>query len=195
MTEESNTTRTIKETIEDALGIAREFGDGVSTNCAACGDEATRAVYGLPYCERHGKECEPGAVKSLWEDAQSAGERLEAFLEDLIPLWSNQLADKLYSDAVRETQRRAAVDSDAAYEAEASVGISTRGLGKPPGIARGEVDRDEYLALDAAHYRIHNLMQKGFDNYASDEALYGLERERADVIRKLQAAHDWTPED
>lgn len=52
----SEETKTIEETVEEALCIAHAFGEEIRTNC---GETATRSVYALPYCERHGRTPTP----------------------------------------------------------------------------------------------------------------------------------------
>jgi len=42
----SEETKTIEETVEEALCIAHAFGEEIRTNC---GETATRSVYALPY--------------------------------------------------------------------------------------------------------------------------------------------------
>ena len=66
--------------------------------------------------------------------------------------------------------------------------------GGVPGIDRGEITSEEYSDLDEAHYRVHWLMQRAYLAVRTDEALYGLEQERAGIVAKLQRAHESNPD-
>jgi predicted NUDIX family phosphoesterase len=81
----------------------------------------------LPYCQRHGEECEAGALSNFWDDAHYALDRVDKLHAALPSMLENPLAALIIQDADEEAFRRVTDGIEERHEAEQSVGVGGHG--------------------------------------------------------------------